>query len=434
MMREARVRHAWRIALLVALIVCLLPAGALAAPGGLPNPPAERWIWQSSASIVGLQSSITISQDDATARFAQDVRFTLHARGDASIREVILFYRIAGGSVVTRAYPDMTPGRDVTASFTWQLEPGELPPGSEITYWWEVSDNAGGQLRTGDQSITYDDDRFQWKESDSGLVRLYYYGNTRPDALLKTALAAIDKQQSDIGIQLTQPVRIYVYANKSDMSKAIPSRSEAYDAATTTLGIALGDDVLLLLGNASGLDQTVAHELSHIVVGQATAGPLSRLPRWLSEGLAMYAEGTLPAGYRSALDRAVRTDSLISVRSLSGYSGDPEQVDLFYGESQSLVTFLLDQYGRDKMNELLGVFKVGAYQEDALQKVYGFGLDELDTRWRAKLGLGPRQPATTPAAVPTPAPSAIPQLCGASLLPAVVLGLLGLLRLRGAAA
>ena len=39
----------------------------------------------------------------------------------------------------------------------------------------------------------------------------------------------------------------------------------------------------------------------------------------------MYAEGTLPAGYRSALDRAIRKDALISVRSLSGYSGDPEQ-------------------------------------------------------------------------------------------------------------
>jgi hypothetical protein len=66
-------------------------------------------------------------------------------------------------------------------------------------------------------------------------------------------------------------------------------------------------------------------------------------------------------------------------------------VDLYYGEVYSVIDFMLDEYGRDKMRQLLLVFSEGVRQEEALQRAYGFGLDELDMRWRASLGLGLRQ-------------------------------------------
>jgi hypothetical protein len=47
--------------------------------------------------------------------------------------------------------------------------------------------------------------------------------------------------------------------------------------------------------------------LSHIVVGLATKNPFGDLPRWLDEGLAMYAEGELPARNRRALEQAAGT-------------------------------------------------------------------------------------------------------------------------------
>jgi len=148
---------------------------------------------------------------------------------------------------------------------------------------------------------------------------------------------------------------------------------------------------LLLLGPAAGVEQTTNHELTHIVVGEATDNPFhAPIPRWLDEGLAMYNEGSLPDYNRDALEEAIRSDTLISVRSLSAYTGDPALVDLFYGESYSIVEYLLDTYGRDKMVELLGVFKRGSHQEDALQEVYGLGLNELDERWRQAIGAKPR--------------------------------------------
>ncbi|MCD6520835.1 MAG: hypothetical protein J7M05_13035, partial [Anaerolineae bacterium] len=100
---------------------------------------------------------------------------------------------------------------------------------------------------------------------------------------------------------------------------------------------------------------------------------------------------------------------LLSIRSMSSYSGQASQVDLFYGEAYSIVDFLLREYGREKMRAFLDVFAQGALQEEALQRVYGFGLDELNARWRASLGLPAERAAT---ATPAPKESAAPSRRG----------------------
>ncbi len=408
-------KRAWEWFILLLLLVCV----SLAAPAG---------------AVQGQAGGIQVLDSSATFSFAKEVRFTLKAQSDDVIQSVILFYRVGDSRVVTRAYPEFAPGRSVQATWSWELFPGSLYPGALISYYWQISDAAGRQTRTPPNSFVYRDDRFPWQEYSRDLVHLYSYRDAKKsEQLLSLALEAVEKLQQEIGISLEKPIHIYVYANRSDMRLALPSRSERYDEMTVTLGMVVSDDTLLLLGSEPDLDKTLAHELSHIVVGLATKNPFGDLPRWLDEGLAMYAEGELPARNRRALDQAIRQDDLISVRSLSGYSGDPAKVDLFYAESYSLVKFLLDTYGREKMTALLEEFKQGVYQEDALQKVYGFGLDELDRRWRESLGLGPRQlPATstppaseetsgTPTPLPTPTTAPAPGVCGLSLFPGLVM-------------
>jgi hypothetical protein len=143
----------------------------------------------------------------------------------------------------------------------------------------------------------------------------------------------------------------------------------------------------------------------------------------------MYAEGELRGGNQSDLDRAIRNNTLISVRSLSAYPGDPGQVDLFYGECYSVVKFLIDTFGAEKMDLLLQTFKGGIYQEDALQEVYGFGLDELDARWRVAIGAGP-QPTPAPTSPPvlptsrTDEPDTSMPVCTSTALVLVLLGVL----------
>jgi hypothetical protein len=114
-----------------------------------------------------------------------------------------------------------------------------------------------------------------------------------------------------------------------------------------------------------------------------TLNPYNSLPNWLDEGLAMYNEGTLDPTFTTYLNKAIAEGSLISVQSLSSpFSAYAEEAYLSYAESYSLVEYLIAGYGQGKMLELLNTFREGSGYDDALQKVYGFDMDGLDSLWR----------------------------------------------------
>ncbi len=340
---------------------------------------------------------VTVLAQTQTVDFSKSIDFMLQVQADRTIEEAILFYGRVGQPLVRRIYPDMTPDSSLALDYTEDLEHGQFEPGTRFRAWWRLVLDDGTVFETDPATFDYSDSRFDWQLLAGDQVDLYWYGKQGQQAktLLGVAEEAVTRLQTEIGVSLTERAQIYVYNSQSDMALALSQRSEGYDDRVLTLGVAVDERTLLLLGSHRDVERTVAHELSHIVVGLATDNPYSALPSWLDEGLAMYAEGQLPDENVQALDDAVHLDALLSLRSLSSYTGQAGEVDLFYAESYSVVSYLLDTYGRDKMTQLLAVFAEGTLQDDALRQVYGFGLDDLDDQWRGSLGLAPR-PTQTP--------------------------------------
>jgi hypothetical protein len=358
--------------------------------------------------------AIRVVRDTCQVQFAQGITFHIELAAQTAIQQVTLYYLQVGEGLTVKVPLRVEPGQR-TFEYTWALEPGDIPVGASLRYYWQIKDEAGNERRTPSTDFSYDDDRFTWKPLVEGTITLFWYGSdlSRAQRLLGYATQALDRLQKDMGITVDQPIRIYVYETKSDMSLALPRQSDAYDDRVLTLGVVVDKGTLLVLGSHPDVEGTMGHEMAHVIVGLVTDNPYAELPRWLDEGLAMVSEGEFPTDNRRALEDAVRRDALISVRSLSGYTGDPEEVDLFYGEVYSLVEFVLKTYGKEKIAQLLSAVREGLYQEEALQQVYGFGLDELDTQWRASLGLGPRSPQGAPTVASTPAtqrPTARPSL------------------------
>jgi hypothetical protein len=352
-------------------------------------------------ALVRANGPIQVVDNTYNVRFSNSITFRLQVEAESEIAEVTLYFRREGEGVTVKIPLPVSAGeREFT--YTWDLEPGEVPVGERIEYEWEVVDRDGTHLRTSPLTLEYADDRFDWQTVEEGHIILHWYRLSESEVrrLLGYATESLARLQDEMGVTLQQPVHIYVYRTSSDMGAALPRRSDAYDDRILTLGVVVDDATLLLLGSHPDVEGTIAHELSHVVVGLATDNPYTPLPRWLDEGLAMYAEGELPAGNQRALQDAVQRDQLISVRSLSAYTGDPAYVDLFYGEAHSVVEFLLQAYGKDRMAQLLDSFTEGITQEQALQCVYGFGVDGLDARWRESLGLLPR--GTPGPATPAP--------------------------------
>jgi hypothetical protein len=155
-----------------------------------------------------------------------------------------------------------------------------------------------------------------------------------------------------------------------------------------TGGVAFTEYGLIAIGIPTNeLDwgkRALAHELGHMVTHQITYSPFGAiLPTWLDEGLAMYAEGKPDPYLESVLQKAITQHKLISVRSLSSpFSAIPDEAYISYAESQSLIRFLIQNYGKDKMLQLLNLFKEGNTYDEALTQVYGFDQDGFDALWQ----------------------------------------------------
>jgi hypothetical protein len=345
------------------------------------------------ASPPEIQGEITLLSSTAEVEYPSSLTFTVEAESPAEITDVELNYKIGKITTValtTRITPDFEPAQRVKTSSKLEMKKlGGLPPGAEVMYHWEIEDAEGRRLETEPDAVTFNDLRYPWTSLAQGEVTLYWYQGSQAFAqeLMDAAQAALAMLATDAGAQLQRPVKIYIYATYDDLRGAMIYPQE------WTGGVAFTEFGIVAIGispdNLEWGRRTIAHELAHLVTYQMTYNPYGEIPTWLNEGLSMYAEGGLTPQEKAILNDAIRKDELVSVHSLSSSFPARGEITLHYVESYSLVKFLIDTYGNEKMLHLLATFKQGNSYDDALLEVYGFDTDGLEDAWRISLGLKP---------------------------------------------
>ncbi len=351
-------------------------------------------LWLLSPAFVAGDTGITVIASDVEVDFPDEAVFTVEAESYVDIVDVRLYYQVDKmnyAEVVSEGWADFTPASKIEASWVWDMNYGGLPPGAEVAYWWMVEDEDGNRVETSPQVMHFDDSRYTWQSLTStvfegGAMTLFWYSGD--DSFANELMAACDEGLTwlidDIGTYPERPIKIYIYASSDDLKGAMVFSQE------WTGGVAFTDfSIIAISVPPSQLEwgkRAVVHELTHLVVRQATFSPYGQLPVWLDEGLATNNEGELDPDQRSYLEQAALDGELISVRSLcSPFSAYTEKAYLSYAESYSLVEYLLDNYGQEKMLDLLTLLKQGNTYDEALTEVYGFDIDGLDARWRATL-------------------------------------------------
>ncbi len=352
------------LALVVCLFLVLLSPGLAQARGGL-----------------------AILDSSAEADFPSGLNFNLSAESDVNITDIRLRYcvdRISYAQVTSEVYIEFVPAATVDISWTLEMvKIGGLPPGSSVEYWWLVEDAGGEKVETVPVQVQFDDIRYSWDSLTEGRVTMYWYegGESFAQELMAATQQALARLAEDTGAELEKPIRLYIYASVLDLHGAMIYPHEWTGGAaftrygTIVIGIAPDD---LYWGK-----RAVAHELAHLVIHQMVLNPYSGLPKWLDEGLAVYAEEVAAIEYTAYLNQAIVEDNLLSVRSLSSpFSVYAAEATLSYAQSYSLVEFLISSYGQGKMLELLNTFRQGSSYDAALDRAYGFDTDGLDTLWR----------------------------------------------------
>jgi hypothetical protein len=356
---------------------------------------------------VAAAPAVDVTNDTATLDFPNTVTFAASLQSSANITSVTLEYgtgQLTCGNVVAKAFPQITPGKTVNVTWTWDMrQSGSLPPGATIWWRWRYTDDTGAETISEQKTVTWLDSVHPWQAITQGDLRLHFYGidQTLAQDMLTAGVGGLQFNAQQSGLKAEAPIDLYVYPNYDDMRAAI-----LYEPSWTG-GLAFPEHNIVIIG-VSGTDsqwnlKAIVHELTHVLVGHLTFSCLGDVPTWLNEGLAVYSEGELDATSAAQLNDAIKNDTLLSVRSLSGgFSEVADKASLSYSESYSIVKYLIDTFGQAKMTSLLTGLRDGAAVDDDLTQTYGFNVDGLEDNWRTAIGAAPRPVSAQPTAQPTP--------------------------------
>lgn len=441
-----------------------LPAPALS-PAGQTIPTATPAAPNEAAATIAPASAVpalpVVSQaappppdlvvaDEALVDFPQSVTFQLDLQPGHDIVDARLAYRLDKRACLTvdaEAPATLTGDR---AEWQWAMvRSGNPPPGTQLYWTWRLTNAAGNVFTTPEQTLTLNDDRFQWRTVEQDGIRVnWYVGDEVGPVLLDAALAARAQLENELGITPEGTVQFFIYGNASEMRDAV---LYAQDWAG---GLAFTEYNTILMGVEPEIAESwgqpaVRHELAHLAIdhfGWSCIG--GHRPTWLNEGLAVYAEGEPDEEQIADIAFGIENNAFTPLRSLNGaFPAHDAGASLAYSQSYSVVDYLLAAHGAEKMRALLTTLAAGAGYDEALEQTYGANVDALEAEWRAAIGAPARVILPTPTAVtaagiptvqplssnrplPTPAESvsapeeeSSPLTCGLMAAPLLLFGL-----------
>jgi predicted SprT family Zn-dependent metalloprotease len=139
------------------------------------------------------------------------------------------------------------------------------------------------------------------------------------------------------------------------------------------------------------MKETLKHELCHLFVFKiAGAEP----PRWVDEGFCQWVTSGISeiilGRTEKTLRRAVISNRLIPIDTLSTFPPDRIGLSLAYEESKSFTGFLIKSYGEKRFLNFIKGFKGQNSMEALFLKTFGASLSEAQKQWISSLREGPQ--------------------------------------------
>ncbi len=347
------------------------------------------------------QSTISVTQDKIVSAFPDKLTFQLSVNSTAEIQNIKLLYRTNGDtcqSEIAQQVIDFTPASSVETEWDWDFTiSGILPPGAEIYWQWQIDDANGGTLLTDEHSYKVNDTRQTWYSLKNDRINLQWYKGSQSfgQGLLDIATRSIQRMEKNAGVTTSGMIWVTIYPTILEVQEV------DIHAAEWAAGLAYPEyDSTIMAIDTTEMDwaaSVIPHELAHLMTDVVVFNCRGMwLPTWLSEGLAMYAEGDISEGYIYVVTTALDDNELPPLRSLeSGFSSISDAASISYGQSGMVVTYMIDQYGPQKMTDLLAAIQSGSLIDQALKNIYGKDTDGVEAEWRISLGFDP-QPTLLP--------------------------------------
>lgn len=336
------------------------------------------------ASRASAQEVVEFTAQRAEYQFGDSFNFAAEFNSSAVILDGYVFYQVGESERIWVYEGDVSRGRlDVTVLLNDSNQPKAF---TAIRYWFRIASDHGEFFESPRYSLYYEDNRFDWQEAELGPFTLYWHSG-RPElaaAVLTAAAEGVARVQAVLPLPQPHPVTLRVYANLADLQRAADLAGYPWGAGHTQPGagvllFALEPDV------PPAALRRVPHEVAHLTLydGLGAEG-YANLPTWLSEGIAVLAEGEPDPQQLALLNAAAQAGALPALYSLCGeLPQEPGLAQVASIQSGSLVRYLVQRFNPTGFAILVEAYARSGDCINAPQAAFGVDLLQLELDWRA---------------------------------------------------
>ncbi|MBD3368089.1 MAG: BamA/TamA family outer membrane protein [Candidatus Eisenbacteria bacterium] len=241
-----------------------------------------------------------------------------------------------------------------------------------------------GAQQFGRNKVQYD--QFEWTILTTEHFDVYYYDGSADvaDAVALMVEQAYDDYRRVLGHDLTTVIPVIVYASHNDFQQTNVSLTHVGESVGGFTELFKNRVVVPFTGSYSDLRHVVYHELVHVFMFDVVYGGLVRsvirqaymnpVPLWFTEGLAEYVSQGWDEEAEMILRDLTVADRVVPLQYLyGGY--------LVYKEGQSVMTFIAERYGRNKIAEIVKSLAKTQNLERSLSEAVGLTTAELNEEW-----------------------------------------------------
>jgi tetratricopeptide (TPR) repeat protein len=213
---------------------------------------------------------------------------------------------------------------------------------------------------------------------EAELLRPYF------ESELERALSTYERKY---GLKLDRPVQVEVYPDHEDFAVRTMGMP-----GLGALGVTFG--YVVAMDSPSGRKpgsfhwaSTMWHELSHVYVLTATH---HRVPRWFTEGMAVYEETAVSPEWGDRLDptviAAIKQKKLLPVAELDRgfvHPTYPSQVVVSYFQAGRICGFIAHEWSYDKLLAMMHDFATNTTTAEVIEKELGMKPEDFDKKFLA---------------------------------------------------
>ena len=333
----------------------------------------------------------------ADATYGGQLRFTVQLPGGPPDKLALLLRFTGSDSTVV---VPVEPGPS-TAEYVRNTADQPITPNTSIAYRWRAT--TGDQVTLSpERTILYDDDRpgLDWHSARIGAATVHWYGGAEAQARHFGSISADAAAAAEtiLGHDLAGPIDIFVYDSREDFFGALGPGAREWTGAATypelrTVFMWLGS------GSSSYLEQTMTHEVTHVVFQDATVNPFHEPAHWFNEGLAVWSERQSASGHEGSVRSAAGAGGLLAFEGITeSFPIGSEAARLAYDEGATMVQMIIDKYGRSSIAAIAAAWRAGDGDAEALEAGTGVTADQLYDAYFSTFGV-PAPTAIEPAPI-----------------------------------